>query len=620
MQKFSTLLIAAILSVSAQAKTGKEIIAENGFKPKVEPLLVTQWSQDGGENSMLPIVNKDDGIRAATGCGATAMAQIMKFWNFPTHGIGYNYYYWDTISGQEHVRFADFENTTYDWNNMISKYKGNSNATQQQIDAVSTLMAHIGVALEMKYDYSYAKQKPTTATQIEYIHSALKKFFGYNPNMYIVRYINGAYSMDEWLTMIYRELSDGRPILMGGRYTNSKGETADHIYVADGYEENGNIHLNLGKADIGFNEDTYYDLTETGKTYNENMRMILGISPYKLNATTNIVNVQTPGTLIDILGGEINSKRFCRLKVTGHINNDDIILLKELTAVTTGQLSYLDLSECILEGDIIKDHAFNECYTLQEILLPNNVTEIRESAFYGCRGLLSIRVPENLNFLGRYSLMDCRYLSKMDLPQSLNRIDNNPFSRVKLDELIINESNPYFKVQNNTIFSKNGQKLQCMAGKYKGKYIIPEGVEYLTKYTFDGCHMIDSLVITSTIKNLGTEAFRECEGIKHVFCYASSAPNHYATFPYSSSRILHVPNGCRDDYINKGWKDMFGVIIDDLENTNSILGTEKSQAISSVVKIFDISGKEVKQVKHDSVYIIKDDKRNRSKKLICVNH
>lgn len=616
MKKFATLLVVAVLSVSVLAKTGKEIIQENGFKPKVEPLLVTHWSQDGDENSMLPIVNVEEGIRAAAGCGATAVAQIMKFWNFPTHGIGYNYYYWDTISGQEQVLYADFENTTYDWTNMIAKYKGNSNTTQQQIDAVSTLMAHIGTALEMKYDYSHAEQKPTTATQIEYIHSALKKYFGYNSNMYIVRYINGAYSMDEWLTMIYSELSEGRPVLMGGRYTNSKGEYADHIYVADGYDENGNVHLNLGKAGIGFNQDTYYDLTETGKTYTENMRMILGISPYKLDATVNTVNVQTPGTLIDVLGGELNSKRFCRLKITGYINNDDIKLLEKLTAVTTGQLSYLDLSECTLEGDIIKDHSFNECYTLQEILLPSNVTEIREAAFYGCRGLLSIGIPDNLKFLERYSLMDCRYLSKIELPQSLNRIDNNPFSRVKLDELIINEANPYFKVQNNTIFSKNGKKLQCMAGKFKGKYIIPEGVENLTRYTFDGCHMIDSLIIPSTIKNLGTESFRGCEGLKHVFCYSTSAPNHYAAFPYSSSRILHIPHGCADDYINKGWKDMFGVIIEDLESTASISDTRIPQGNNWGTKIYDVSGKETKQVRQANIYIYKDNKGNTSKKFI----
>ncbi|MBQ1647257.1 MAG: C10 family peptidase, partial [Bacteroidales bacterium] len=235
------------------------------------------------------------------------------------------------------------------------------------------LMLHIGIALEMKY--TIHNDTIDTPTLIEYIHTALKKYFGYNPNSRLVRFSHGAYSMDEWLAMIYRELSEGRPVLMGGRYKGTKGE-ANHIFVADGYDEDGKVHLNLGHANIGFNKDTYYDLTRDDETYTREMRMIVGISPQTLPAELTTIHVSTPGTLVEKSGGKSESRKICRLKVSGTLNPTDVAWLKELAQSTTGQLSYLDLSDCDIQGNSLPESAFDGCLALQEIILPNSL-EIR---------------------------------------------------------------------------------------------------------------------------------------------------------------------------------------------------------------------------------------------------
>ncbi len=54
----------------------------------VAPMLRTIWNQEPGYNAFCPF-NTTDNQRAVTGCVATAMAQVMKFWNFPSHGTGY---------------------------------------------------------------------------------------------------------------------------------------------------------------------------------------------------------------------------------------------------------------------------------------------------------------------------------------------------------------------------------------------------------------------------------------------------------------------------------------------------------------------------------------------------
>ena len=69
MRKFTVIIICFACCIATYAKTGRELIAVNGFKPSVAPLLSTHWSQNGGENSMLPWLYGEGSQRAVTGCG-----------------------------------------------------------------------------------------------------------------------------------------------------------------------------------------------------------------------------------------------------------------------------------------------------------------------------------------------------------------------------------------------------------------------------------------------------------------------------------------------------------------------------------------------------------------------
>lgn len=52
---------------------------------EVGPLLTTKWNQYPVYNELCP---KIEGRLSKTGCAATAMAQVMKYYNYPTHGYG----------------------------------------------------------------------------------------------------------------------------------------------------------------------------------------------------------------------------------------------------------------------------------------------------------------------------------------------------------------------------------------------------------------------------------------------------------------------------------------------------------------------------------------------------
>ena len=105
----------------------------------VNPLEQTTWDQSPNYNAMCPYDNTYNQL-TVTGCVATGMAQILKFWGAPANGAGFHSYS-DPKYGTES---ADFGSTTYDWNSMpLSVTIPNT--------AVATLMYHCGVSVDMSF-------------------------------------------------------------------------------------------------------------------------------------------------------------------------------------------------------------------------------------------------------------------------------------------------------------------------------------------------------------------------------------------------------------------------------------------------------------------------------------
>lgn len=186
----------------------------------VGPLLSTQWNQVSPYNDLCP-------PGTVTGCVATAMAQVMKFWEHPTMGTDSHSYTWNnqTLS-------ANFGNTTYNWNSMTDTY--DSSSTSEEKTAVATLMFHCGVSVEMKYN-------TTSSAKTSDVMSALQTYFGYASCMQYKS--KDGYSDEVWITMLKRELNDGRPIQYRG---SDAGGNGGHSFVCDGYDSDNNFHFNWG--------------------------------------------------------------------------------------------------------------------------------------------------------------------------------------------------------------------------------------------------------------------------------------------------------------------------------------------------------------------------------------
>lgn len=289
------------------SKAGKATIA-------VAPLIQTKWNQNKYYNSLCPPVS--DGIegRAFTGCVATSMAQIMKYWNYPSTGIGSHSYTWNgqTLS-------ANFGETTYDWDNMADYYEYYfANGTdpyptwlpdpsEEEIAAVATLMYHCGVSVNMIYG---GNSTGGSAATIYAVANALQTYFNYkntvnhkqksfNSNIY--------YSDEEWIALLKADLDAQRPVQYGGQDPQVN---SGHAFVCDGYDSDDFFHFNWGWAG-GYNGYFSINNLDTGANngeagagngvYTRDQEAVFGIEPASMLPTPTNLTYTINGSNVIVL-------------------------------------------------------------------------------------------------------------------------------------------------------------------------------------------------------------------------------------------------------------------------------------------------------------------------------
>lgn len=209
-------------------KTGKAIrrIEAEG-RDAVWPMIDATWDQAEPYNNMCPPIN---GQPTCTGCVATALSQIMYYHRWPETGTGTHSY---SIESKGLELSVDFGSTTYKWDDMLPVYE-KGKYTDEQAEAVATLMYHCGVGVNMDFDTSASGASDMN------VPNALISYFGYDKAMTLEHRI--FYTDEEWETLVYNELAAQRPVY----YSASTDKREGHAFVCDGYDGDGMFHFNWG--------------------------------------------------------------------------------------------------------------------------------------------------------------------------------------------------------------------------------------------------------------------------------------------------------------------------------------------------------------------------------------
>lgn len=236
------------------------------FESSVSPLIITKWNQAEPYNELCPY---DDVCweQSLTGCVATAMAQILNYYKYPskaTGSISYNAYSHDLSIK------TNLDDYIFDWDKMLNSYTNSS--PQDARTAVAELMYACAVSV-----YADFCGKGTSASSSR-VASSLEKHFGYKGAYVLNRYY---YTAKEWNDIIMTELNGGSPVYYSA--SNAIGE--GHAFICDGYNQSGLFHINWG---WGGSQDGYFELASL--KYPLSPYIICGINPQN-EAPANVCTI-----------------------------------------------------------------------------------------------------------------------------------------------------------------------------------------------------------------------------------------------------------------------------------------------------------------------------------------
>ena len=302
----------------------------------VGPLLTTTWDQGQYYNSLCPEDANGPGGHAQTGCVATAMAQIVKYWSDPTPGRGTHSY--ETNYGELTV---NYEAITYDFDDMPSALTELS--TPQQISAVAKLMYNCGVASNMSYGAYESSSNDVDA------RAGLINFFRFSPDLSYAE--RNTFTNDEWNNLLRENIAANCPMIYSGH-----GNNGGHSFVCDGYNSNDYFHFNFGWG--GFCDGWYLttSVTPSDKDFSSSQSALVGIVP---DNTGKVILGQMKGTSTFIVDEPLEFYHLLghnSYTVTNHKTNMFTSIVSFVSANSTKQL--------VLDALFLDDQEIEVSYNL----------------------------------------------------------------------------------------------------------------------------------------------------------------------------------------------------------------------------------------------------------------
>lgn len=303
--------------------TGR-LLSFNGGRG-VNYLVQTKWNQNPAPyNDLCPADPLGPGGHDYVGCVATAMSQLMKYWNYPTQGQGSHSYVCTPRPGYAgHPEYgtitANFGETTYDWDNMLNVY-GSGNYTPEQGLAVATIGFHCGVSVDMMYGNNVDQG---SGAYSEDVMPAIYNYFGYTNQTNMLAYNSS--QVDQWKSMLREQFDMGWPVYYSG--SSSEG---GHAFICDGYDDNDMYHFNFG---WGGTDNGYYVVDQI--EYNSNMRAIINFVPLDVynhtpQAPTNLT--VTPASNYEL------SATLTWTNPTKSLNNSNLSAIDAIVVTRNGEI------------------------------------------------------------------------------------------------------------------------------------------------------------------------------------------------------------------------------------------------------------------------------------------
>lgn len=284
---------------------------------RVAPFVKSQWSQDYvDDEELVPCYNYYTPLNFLCGCTATAMAQIMRYFEWPKTAVEPLEYDCTVKVGNKVTPVAlTMQGGVYDWENMTLVPEEALDAgtlSEENCQAIGKLASDAGIAV--KSDYS----EDVTGASPQDVAAALRDAFGYRDAICYWNEtgwnsgVGGLHNLALRKRVIYANLDARQPVQLAiygysAKHVGDSNYWAGHAVVADGYGftsvsgvETAFVHVNMGWAGL---DDMWYNIPEIDAANSGAHASDRGYSFLYIGGAT--FNISTNGTGLAILSGRV---------------------------------------------------------------------------------------------------------------------------------------------------------------------------------------------------------------------------------------------------------------------------------------------------------------------------
>ena len=177
----------------------------------------------------------------------------------------------------------------------------------------------------------------------------------------------------------------------------------------------------------------------------------------------------------------------------------------------------------------IGERAFDSCYDLTSVLLPEGVEEIPGSCFENCHNLSVVTLPSTLKKIGEYAFSGSG-ITSIDLPEGLLQIGEWAFFYCDIDNINIPASCNNFSLAFSSVRTVN----------------IAEGITDIVDGAFLSCSMLEEIKLPSSLKTIGSDAFESCMSLNHIDLPDGLESVGESAFIFSGLTSIVIPESVRE--------------------------------------------------------------------------
>ncbi len=154
----------------------------------------------------------------------------------------------------------------------------------------------------------------------------------------------------------------------------------------------------------------------------------------------------------------------------------------------------------------IDEGAFNGCWSLKSIILPERLTSIGDSAFNGCSRLSDISIPDNVTVIGEDAFVNCKLLTSISIPANVETIKRRTFLQSGLTEVEFAENCKLTKIEERAFSTTPLQHIE-----------LPNSVTTMETRVFENCKSLQSVSLSSEMREIASDMFISCDNLASVF-------------------------------------------------------------------------------------------------------